>query len=52
MKFPKRQYVRSKKLMAAYREIPCQNCGIADGTVCGADGWGYGRGKGMHQGRR
>jgi len=22
--------------MAAYREIPCQHCGVADGTVCGA----------------
>lgn len=33
---PKHRYVRSKKLMQAYREIPCQNCGIADGTVCGA----------------
>ena len=32
----KHQYIRSKKLMEAYREIPCQNCGIADGTVCGA----------------
>lgn len=36
MMFPKHQYVRSKKLMAAYRMIPCQNCGRDDGTVCGA----------------
>ncbi len=34
--FPKHVYVRSKKLMEAYRKIPCQNCGIDDGTVCGA----------------
>ena len=34
--FPKREYVRSKKLMEAYREIACQNCGRDDGTVCGA----------------
>lgn len=33
---PKREYVRSKKLMEAYRQIPCQHCGIDDGTVCGA----------------
>lgn len=32
-KFP---YVRSPKLMQAYRKIPCQHCGIDDGTVCGA----------------
>lgn len=29
-------YVRSPKLMQAYRQIPCQHCGVADGTVCGA----------------
>jgi hypothetical protein len=35
---PKRVYVRSAKLMKAYRELPCQwdDCGRADGTVCGA----------------
>ena len=33
---PKFQYVRNKKLMEAYRTIPCQNCGRDDGTVCGA----------------
>lgn len=43
----KHQYIRSKKLMEAYREIPCQNCGIADGTVCGAhSNWAaHGKGK-------
>lgn len=29
-------YVRSPRLMQAYRRIPCQHCGIDDGTVCGA----------------
>ena len=29
-------YVRSPKLMQAYRQIPCQHCGVADGTVVGA----------------
>lgn len=32
-KFP---YVRSKPLLEACREIPCQNCGTDDGTVCAA----------------
>lgn len=31
---PKREYVRSKELREAYRLIPCQHCGIDDGTVC------------------
>lgn len=30
------EYLRSKKLMEAYRQIPCQHCGADDGTVCGA----------------
>lgn len=34
--FAKFEYVRSSKLMQAYRKIPCQHCGIDDGTVCGA----------------
>jgi hypothetical protein len=33
---PKFQYIRSPALMKAYRQIPCQNCGRDDGTVCGA----------------
>lgn len=32
----KHVYIRSKALMAAYRLIPCQACGVDDGTVCGA----------------
>lgn len=27
---------RSKKLLEACRDLPCQNCGIEDGTVCAA----------------
>lgn len=34
--FPKIAYIRSKALLVACREIPCQWCGIADGTVCAA----------------
>lgn len=33
---PKFAYVRSKALLTACREIPCQACGMADGTVCAA----------------
>jgi hypothetical protein len=29
-------YVRSKRLMNAYRTIPCQHCGKSNGTVVGA----------------
>lgn len=47
--YPKRQYVRSKKLMEAYREIPCQHCGRDDGTVCGAhsNSQAHGKGRGI-----
>jgi len=34
--FPKSTYVRSKALLVACREIPCQSCGVADGTVVAA----------------
>lgn len=44
----KRDYVRSAALRDAYRLIPCQNCGAADGTVCCAhSNWGI-HGKGGH----
>lgn len=33
---PKFNYIRSKALLTACREIPCQACGMADGTVCAA----------------
>ena len=33
---PKREYIRSRPLMKAYRTIPCQLCWAEDGTVCGA----------------
>lgn len=33
---PKTAYVRSDKLMAAYRKLECQHCGRDDGSVCGA----------------
>lgn len=46
--FPKRQYVRSKAMMVAYRKIPCQHCGVDDGTVCGAHANWSQMGKGGH----
>lgn len=36
MMFQKFEYVRSRAILEACREIPCQNCGVADGTVCAA----------------
>ena len=44
---PKRQYIRSPALMAAWRTISCQCCGADDGTVCGAhSNWAeHGKGK-------
>jgi hypothetical protein len=30
---PKFEYIRNQKLLAACRQIPCQSCGIADGSV-------------------
>jgi hypothetical protein len=36
MMFPKRSYVRSTKITEACRAIPCQHCGLDDGTVVAA----------------
>ena len=48
MKYPKHQYVRSKALLEAAREIPCQWCGADDGTVVAAHtNWGGGKGRGI-----
>lgn len=46
---PKRQYVRSRKLLDACREIPCQHCGRdTRGRVCAAhSNWSL-HGKGAH----
>lgn len=35
---------RNKRLLEACRQLPCQNCGIEDGTVCAAH---RNEGKGM-----
>lgn len=49
MSYPKHEYVRSPKLMQAYRKIPCQACGIDDGTVAGAHSnqAAHGKGRGI-----
>ena len=48
MKFPKHEYIRSKKLLEAARQIPCQHCGADDGTVVAAHtNWGGGKGRGI-----
>lgn len=55
MNLQKTDYVRSKPLMLAYRRIPCQHCGVDDGTVCGAHSnlsiHGKGRGIKAHDNR-
>lgn len=43
----KATYVRSKKLREAYRLIPCQACGVSDGTVVCAHANESWAGKGM-----
>ena len=30
------KYIRSPKLLQACRKLPCQHCGISDGSVCAA----------------
>lgn len=48
MKYPKHQYVRSKALLEAARQIPCQCCGADDGTIVAAHtNWGEGKGRGI-----
>ena len=45
---PKHQYVRSKKLMEAYRKIPCQNCYIEGQTQAAHSNWAeHGKGRGI-----
>ena len=37
MMYPKHQYVRSKKLMEAYRKIECHRCGKQWTVPCNFD---------------
>ena len=44
----KLSYVRSKSLLKAARTLPCQHCGLDDGTVVAAHtNWGGGKGRGI-----
>lgn len=36
MMFPKTKYLRDKKRLEACRSLPCQHCGVEDGTVVAA----------------
>jgi hypothetical protein len=48
MRFPKQKYIRSALLLRLAREIPCQHCGVDDGTVVAAHtNWGGGKGRGI-----
>lgn len=49
MKYPKFQYVRSKKLLEACRQLSCQHCGAQDGTVVAAHSNSavHGKGRGI-----
>ena len=48
MRFPKHEYVRSRKLLNNVRHMECQHCGSDDGTVVAAHtNWGGGKGKGI-----
>jgi len=44
----KQSYVRNKNLLKAARILPCQHCGIDNGTVVAAHtNWGGGKGRGI-----
>ena len=48
MKYPKHEYIRSPALLRNARQIPCQHCGVDDGTVVAAHtNWGGGKGRGI-----
>ena len=34
--YPKKEYIRDKRILEACRTIPCQYCGVQDGTVVAA----------------
>ena len=48
----KTNYLRSPSLMRLYRTLPCQHCGIDDGSVCGAHSnqSHHGKGRGIKAG--
>ena len=49
MMFPKTKYLRDKKRLEACRSLPCQHCGVEDGTVVAAHSneGAHGKGRGI-----
>lgn len=45
MKFPKHQYVRSKKLLKLVADLPCQHCLTTEGVQAAHTNWGGGKGR-------
>ncbi len=44
---PKREYIRSKALLAAVRTLPCMASGIVGQTEAAHANWGWGKGMGV-----
>lgn len=47
MKFPKTQYVRSKKLLKLVASLNCQWCGSGQQVQAAHSNWGGGKGRGI-----
>ena len=45
MKFPKHQYVRSKKLLKLVASLPCQHCLTTENVQAAHTNWGGGKGR-------
>ena len=45
--FAKHHYFRSKKLLAAVAQMPCQHCGLEGHTQAAHTNWGHGKGRGI-----
>ena len=45
MKYPKHQYVRSKKLLKLVADLPCQLCGSEQFVQAAHTNWGGGKGR-------
>lgn len=47
MKYPKRSYIRSEKLLRLVASLSCQLCGSATMTQAAHSNWGHGKGRGI-----
>lgn len=45
--FPKRVYVRDKKLLKRVCQLECQNCGSGEQVQAAHSNWGGGKGRGI-----